>query len=69
MLVSGKYITARAFCIEKVDADLNRNQIELNIKIGRFIEVIDKKAESFIIKGEDKGEYDLSKAPSIIIYI
>lgn len=56
-------------CIEKVDADLNRNQIELNIKIGRFIEVIDKKAESFIIKGEDKGEYDLSKAPSIIIYI
>ncbi|MGN1032772.1 MAG: LysM peptidoglycan-binding domain-containing protein, partial [Intestinibacter sp.] len=29
----------------------------------------DKKAESFIIKGEDKGEYDLSKAPSIIIYI
>ena len=56
-------------CIEKVDADLNRYQIELNIKIGRFIEVIDKKAESFIIKGEDKGEYDLSKAPSIIIYI
>ena len=56
-------------CIEKVDADLNRNQIELNVKIGRFIEVIDKKAESFIIKGEDKGEYDLSKAPSIIIYI
>lgn len=56
-------------CIEKAEADLNRNQIDLNIKISRFIEAIDKKSESFIIKGEDKGEYDLSKAPSIIIYI
>lgn len=56
-------------CVEKVDADLNRNQIDLSIKINRFIEAIDKKSESFIIKGEDKGEYDLSKAPSIIIYI
>lgn len=56
-------------CIEKVDIDLNKNQIDLNIKINRFTEVIDKKPESFIIKGEDKGEYDLSTAPSIIIYI
>ena len=56
-------------CIEKVEADLNRNQIDLNIRINRFAEAIDKKAESFIIKGEDKGEYDLSTAPSIIVYI
>ena len=41
----------------------------LNIKINRFVEAIDKKPESFIIKGEDKGDYDLSTAPSIIIYI
>lgn len=56
-------------CIEKAEAELNKDQIELNIKIKRFIEVISKKSESFIVKGEDKGEYDLSKAPSIIIYI
>lgn len=56
-------------CIEKAEAELNKDQIELNIKIRRFIEVIAKKSESFIVKGEDKGEYDLSKAPSIIIYI
>ena len=56
-------------CIEKIDIDLNKNQIDLNIKINRFVEAIDKKPESFIIKGEDKGEYDLSTAPSIIIYI
>ena len=47
----------------------NKNQIDLNIKINRFVEAIDKKPESFIIKGEDKGDYDLSTAPSIIIYI
>lgn len=39
------------------------------MKIKRFIEAVDKKTESFIVKGEDLGEYDLSKAPSIIVYI
>ena len=33
------------------------------------VEAVDKKTESFIVKGEDLGEYDLSKAPSIIVYI
>lgn len=56
-------------CIEKVDVELNRDQIDLTIKIKRFTEAVDKKAESFIIKGEDQGLYDLSKAPSIIVYI
>ena len=56
-------------CIEKVESDLNRDQIDVSIKVKRFIEAIDKKSESFIIKGEDHGEYDLSKAPSIIVYI
>ena len=55
--------------LEKIDIDLSKNQIDLNIKINRFVEAIDKKPESFIIKGEDKGDYDLSTAPSIIIYI
>lgn len=56
-------------CIDKIDADLNRDSIDLSVKISRFTEVIDKKPESFIIKGDDLGEYDLSKAPSIIVYI
>ena len=56
-------------CIEKVDVDLNRDQIDVSVKVNRFIEVIDKKSESFITKGEDCGDYDLSKAPSIIVYI
>lgn len=56
-------------CIDKVEADLNRDQIDLVIKAKRFIEAIDKKSESFIIKGEDQGDYDLSTAPSIIVYI
>lgn len=56
-------------CIEKVEADLNRDQIDMSIKVKRFIEAMDKKSESFIVKGEDHGEYDLSKAPSIIVYI
>lgn len=56
-------------CIDKVEADLNRDEIDLVIKVKRFTEVIDKKSESFIIKGEDQGEYDLSTAPSIIVYI
>lgn len=55
--------------IEKIDVDLNRDEIDLNMKIKRFIEGIDKKSESFIIKGDDLGIYDLSKAPSIIVYI
>ena len=56
-------------CIEKLETDLNRDDIDLSIKIKRFIEAIDKKTESFIVKGEDLGSYDLSKAPSIIVYI
>ena len=56
-------------CIDRVEADLNRNQIDIVIKVKRFTEAMDKKSESFIIKGEDQGEYDLSKAPSIIVYI
>ena len=56
-------------CIDKVEADLNRDEIDLVIKVKRFTEAIDKKSESFIIKGEDQGEYDLSTAPSIIVYI
>lgn len=56
-------------CIEKLEVDLNRDQIDVNIKVKRFTEAIDKKSESFIVKGEDQGEYDLSKAPSIIVYV
>ncbi|HSQ88502.1 DUF3794 and LysM peptidoglycan-binding domain-containing protein [Romboutsia sp.] len=56
-------------CIEKVDVDLNRDQIDLSIKVKRFTEAVDKKSESFIVKGDDLGVYDLSKAPSIIVYI
>lgn len=55
--------------IEKLDVDLNRDQVDLNIKIKRFTEAVDKKSESFIVKGDDLGVYDLSKAPSIIVYI
>lgn len=55
--------------IDKVEADLNRDEIDLVVKVKRFTEAIDKKSESFIIKGEDQGEYDLSTAPSIIVYI
>ena len=56
-------------CIERVEADLNRDEIDLVIKIRRFTEAIDKKSESFIVKGEDQGDYDLSTAPSIIVYV
>lgn len=55
--------------IDKVDFDLNRDEIDLSIKVKRFIEVVDKKSESFIVKGDDLGIYDLTKAPSIIVYI
>ena len=55
--------------IEKLEVDLNRDDIDLSVKIKRFIEAVDKKTESFIVKGEDLGEYELSKAPSIIVYI
>ena len=37
--------------------------------LGAFVGVSNKKSEGFIIKGEDLGVYDLSKAPSIIVYI
>ncbi|MPM14836.1 hypothetical protein SDC9_61200 [bioreactor metagenome] len=55
--------------IEKVDVDLNRDEIDLSVKVKRYTEAVDKKPESFIIKGDDLGVYDLSKAPSIIVYI
>lgn len=55
--------------IEKVDVDLNRDEIDLSVKVKRYTEAVDKKPESFIIKGDDLGIYDLSKAPSIIVYI
>lgn len=56
-------------CIERLEVDLGRDQIDLTIKVKRFIEALDKKSENFIVKGEDQGVYDLSKAPSIIVYI
>ena len=56
-------------CIDKIEVDLNRDQIDVNIKIKRFTEAVDKKLENFIVKGEDQGAYDLSKVPSIIVYI
>ncbi len=56
-------------CIDKMDVDLNRDEIDVVIKIKRHTEAVCKKSESFIVKGEDLGEYDLSKAPSIIVYI
>ena len=55
--------------IDKIEADLNREQIDLVVKVKRNTEAIYKKSESFIVKGEDLGEYDLSKAPSIIVYV
>ena len=39
------------------------------MKVKRFTEAVDKKSESFIVKGDDLGIYDMSKAPSIIVYI
>jgi len=55
--------------IDKVDADLNRDQIDLNVRLKRVTEALDKNTESFIVKGEDQGPYDLSNAPSIIVYM
>lgn len=55
--------------VERVDVNLNRDEIELSIKIKRFTEAIDKKMESFIIKGDDLGIYDLSKVPSLTVYV
>ncbi|MDR1773309.1 MAG: DUF3794 domain-containing protein [Clostridioides sp.] len=55
--------------LDKVEADLNRDQIDVNIRIRRNTEALNKYVENFIVKGEDLGEYDLSNAPSIIIYV
>lgn len=55
--------------VEKLEADLNKDEIDLNIKIKRYTEAIIKKVEKFIINGEDLGDYDLSKAPSLIVYL
>lgn len=70
--IDGLTDTCKVFntvCIDKLEVDLNRDEIELNMKIKRFTEAVDKKSEGFIVKGEDLGAYDLSKAPSIIVYI
>ncbi len=56
-------------CIEKLDLDLNKDEIDLSMKVRRYVEAMDKSVERFIVKGEDLGEYDLSKAPSLIVYI
>ena len=55
--------------IEKFDVDLSKDEIDLTIKVKRYTEVISKKTESFITKGEDLGDYDLSSSPSLIVYI
>lgn len=55
--------------IEKLDVDLSRDEIDLTIRIKRHTEALTKKSEKFIIKGEDLGDYDLSKAPSLIVYL
>ena len=67
--VSDTFSIFNTVCIDKVEADLNREQIDLVVKVRRFTEAIEKKSESFIIKGEDQGDYDLSMAPSIIVYV
>ncbi|MDR0879573.1 MAG: DUF3794 domain-containing protein [Clostridioides sp.] len=55
--------------VEKVEADLNRDEIDFAVKLRRFTEAIDKDVESFIVKGEDQGAYDLTNSPSIIVYV
>jgi hypothetical protein len=55
--------------IDRVECDLNRDQVEVNLKVRRYCEVIDKKKDSFIVKGEDQGPIDLSTRPSITLYI
>ena len=62
-------IVFNTVCIDKIDTYLNRDQIDVTIKVSRYTEAVNKKDESFIVKGEDLGDYDLSKAPSIIVYI
>ena len=55
--------------IDRVEFDLNRDQIDVTVKVRRYCEVLDKKKDSFIIKGEDQGPVDLSQRPSITLYI
>ena len=55
--------------IDRIEFDLNRDQIDVTIKVRRYCEALDKKKDSFIIKGEDQGPVDLSKRPSITLYI
>lgn len=55
--------------IDRVEFDLNRDQIDISLKVRRYCEVLDKKKDSFIIKGEDQGPIDLSQRPSITLYI
>lgn len=58
-----------ALAIDRVEFDLNREQIDISLKIRRYCEVLDKKKDSFIVKGEDQGPIDLSARPSITLYI
>ncbi|MGL5756902.1 MAG: DUF3794 and LysM peptidoglycan-binding domain-containing protein [Paraclostridium sp.] len=55
--------------IDRVEFDLNRDQIDVTVKVRRYCEVLDKKKDSFIVKGEDQGPIDLSQRPSITLYI
>lgn len=55
--------------IDRVEFDLNRDQIDVTVKVRRYCEVLDKKKDSFIVKGEDQGPIDLSQRPSITIYV
>ncbi|MGL5750201.1 MAG: DUF3794 and LysM peptidoglycan-binding domain-containing protein [Paraclostridium sp.] len=55
--------------IDKVEYDLNRDQVDISLKVKRYCEVLDKKKDSFIVKGEDQGPIDLSQRPSITLYI
>ncbi|CEO31886.1 DUF3794 and LysM peptidoglycan-binding domain-containing protein [Paraclostridium sordellii] len=55
--------------IDRIEFDLNRDQIDVTVKVRRYCEVLDKKKDSFIIKGEDQGPVDLSQRPSITLYI
>ncbi len=68
-VLDDNYRVFNTVCIEKLDVDLNKDEIDLSIKVKRCTEVVLRKSESFIVKGEDMGEYDLSKAPSLVVYI
>lgn len=55
--------------VDRVEYDLNRDQIDISIKAKRYTEVLDRVKDKFIVKGEDHGVIDMSLRPSITIYI